>query len=153
MTTWASDAHWDGDPGHLIYAARVKRAAAVLYLDSDGVLQTDHVYQHHKRGVYIDQDRAPGRTLFEWAFHLEEALAAAPDVKLVLSTSWAQHPGFLKASQRLPESLQRRVIGATFHSRVHGANPWVLQWFRESPWPSGLGRCHTPQARGLGCGR
>jgi hypothetical protein len=121
----------DSDADHLIRTARVKRAVAVLYLDFDGVLHTEHVYYHHKRGIYIDQDRAPGRTLFEWTFHLEDALAAAPDVKLVLSTTWAQRPGFCKACQRLPESLRRRVIGATFHRRVHGANPWVLQSFRE----------------------
>lgn len=122
-----------GDYPVELFLARTKRAPAILYLDYDGVLQSEHVYQHRKRGIYIDQDKAPGRVLFEWAHHLVDALQAAPDVKVVLSTSWVRHPGFGRALRWLPAAVQARVIGSTFHKHVHGADPLVLDAFVKTP--------------------
>jgi hypothetical protein len=116
-----------------VYAARVKRARAVLYLDFDGVLHSEWVYQSPRRGIYIDQVKAPDRTLFEWAPHLVDALKLAPDVKVVLSTSWARHPGYGRAVKWLPAGIAERVIGATFHKRVHGRDPWMKQDFANTP--------------------
>ncbi|MBL0427768.1 hypothetical protein JI746_21860 [Ramlibacter alkalitolerans] len=115
-------------PAH--YLARTRRADAVVYIDFDGVVQHHAVYCTPKRGIHL---RAPGRSLFEWTPHLEELLRPYPEFKLVLSTSWARRPGFGKAKARLPSSLQARVIGSTFHRRVHGADAWVEQGFLLSP--------------------
>lgn len=123
---------WGDVPTELLLA-RTRRAAALLYLDFDGVLQSEHVYQHARRGIYIDQAKAPGRVLFEWSHYLVEALAAAPDVKVVLSTSWVVHPGYGRALKRLPAEVQQRVIGGTFHKRVHGGDPLLVQSFRQTP--------------------
>lgn len=86
----------------------------VCYCDYDGVVHDDAVYWSPKKGIHI---RTPGRTLFEWAYILEELLAPHPDVKIVLSTSWVRHKRFEFSKQQLPLGLQSRVIGATFHSR------------------------------------
>lgn len=117
------------DVSAIHHAARVKRASAVLYLDFDGVLHSDQVYVHPRRGIYIDQAKAPGRKLFEWTHHLEAALVKAPNVKVVLSTSWVRHQGFDRAKKWLPERLAERVIGGTYHNRVHGADPWMQHDF------------------------
>jgi hypothetical protein len=115
------------------YLQRTRRAEVVLYLDFDGVLHTEHVYRHPTRGIYIPQDLAPGRTLFEWASFLEGALAPYPDVKVVLSTSWVRVLRFKRALEYLPDGLRSRVIGATFHSQVHGATSIERQRFEELP--------------------
>lgn len=48
---------------------------------------------------------------------MEELLAPYPDVKIVLSTSWVRVKNFEFAKRQLPSSLQKRVVGATFHNR------------------------------------
>lgn len=91
----------------------------VLYLDFDGVLHHEEVWRHPKRGIYIPQHVAPGRTLFEWSFYLEQALAPFPSVRIVLSTSWVCERSFNFARKQLTPVLQQRVVGATFHRRLH----------------------------------
>lgn len=86
----------------------------VVYLDYDGVLHDDAVYWSRKEGIHI---RAPGATLFEWSYILEQLLAPHPDIRIVLSTSWVRVKSFDFAKKQLPPSLQERVIGATFHRR------------------------------------
>jgi hypothetical protein len=91
------------------------RDGLVLYLDFDGVMHHENVLWHPKRGPYL---HAPaGYELFQHADLLESLLEPYPDVKIVLSTSWALQYGVSGAAKRLPEGLQRRVIGGTFHSR------------------------------------
>lgn len=85
----------------------------VCYCDYDGVLHDDAVYWSRREGIYI---RTPGRTLFEWAYILEELLAPYHELKIVLSTSWVRHKRFGFAKKQLPLGLQSRVIGGTFHS-------------------------------------
>lgn len=92
---------------------------SVLYLDFDGVLHPDAVYRHPKRGIFLDAAQAPGRWLFEWADVLIEALEPYPQVRIVLSTSWVRVLGYSRARASLPQRLSERVVGATFHSRVH----------------------------------
>ncbi len=104
----------------------------VLYLDFDGVLHHEAVYVSPKRGIYIDPKVAPGAMLFEWAPLLIEALDPHPEVRIVLSTSWCRQPGYSRAKQRLPFPLRERVIGGTFHRRVHGADQWGRQTFAET---------------------
>lgn len=89
----------------------------VLYLDLDGVCHHEAVYRHPRRGIYVHQGEAPGRSLFEWAGHLEDALAPYPHVRIVLSTSWVRALGFSRTVKRLPMSLRERVVGATYHRR------------------------------------
>jgi hypothetical protein len=87
----------------------------ILYLDFDGVLHPDEVYIVEGKVVL----RAEG-TLFMWADRLAEALADRPGVRVVLSTSWVREVGFIKAKAALPEAIQKRVIGSTFHTSMAG---------------------------------
>lgn len=84
----------------------------VCYLDYDGCLHHCNVRWSKQRGLFLE---APGRySLFQHVRILEELLAPYPAVRVVLSTSWAQKLGLKAAVHYLPESLQRRVIGATY---------------------------------------
>lgn len=96
----------------------------VLYLDFDGVLHHDAVYRTPGRGIYIDQVQAPGRTLFEWAGHLEVLLEPYPLASIVLSTTWVKSLRYSRVVKHLPDSLSRRVIGATYHSHYSDISPW-----------------------------
>lgn len=88
----------------------------LLYLDFDGVLHHENVLWHPKRGAYLVAP--PGYRLFQHVRLLEQLLAPYPDIRIVLSTSWARVYGCTAAAKRLPPSLGSRVIGATFHSRM-----------------------------------
>lgn len=83
----------------------------ILYLDFDGVLHDERVYFHPRRGIYV---ATPGRVLFEWMPILERLLAPYPDVRIVLSTSWARVRSVSFVKKNLSPALQERVIGTTF---------------------------------------
>lgn len=83
----------------------------ILFLDFDGVLHPDAVYLERGRPVL----RAAGE-LFMWSRYLVDALANAPHVRIVLSTSWARELRFARARDYLPAELRAKVIGATWHS-------------------------------------
>ncbi|MDI4635944.1 hypothetical protein J7U46_23020 [Pelomonas sp. V22] len=110
----------------------LKSGELVLYLDFDGVVHHEAVYQN-RRGIYVDQAKAPGRTLFEWADILVQLLQPYPEVRLVLSSSWCRRPGYSRAIKRLPAELQVRFIGGTFHRRTNGANPGAELEFASLP--------------------
>lgn len=86
--------------------------APTIFLDFDGVLHPDDVYRIRGE-IVLMRDGLP---LFAWSPLLVEALEPHPDVRIVLSTSWVRVVGFDKAHERLPIELQRRVVGATWHS-------------------------------------
>lgn len=90
----------------------------VLMLDYDGVLHPDSVYLIHKRGPTLVN--APGHRLFENCGLLDEVLAPYPQLRIVLSTSWVRRyrGSVRRVARRLTPSLQARVIGATYHSRM-----------------------------------
>lgn len=90
----------------------------VLYLDYDGVLHPDEVYRVGDKIVL----RMDGFALFEWCSILEMLLAPYPELQIVLSSSWVRVLGFDDALARLPEGIQRRVVGATW--RLHGPRRW-----------------------------
>lgn len=92
----------------------------LLYLDFDGVLHPDAAYRT-KYGITLKN--YPGHTLFENSELLVDALAPYPEVKIVLSTSWVKELGFNNARKRLSHELARRVIGATWHTRMD-ARQW-----------------------------
>lgn len=85
----------------------------ILFLDFDGVLHPDAVYLT-KRGVEL---RAEGG-LFMWSSLLSDALANHPDIRIVLSTSWARQISYDHARKALPLPLRSCVIGATWHSAM-----------------------------------
>ena len=85
----------------------------ILFLDFDGVLHPDAVYLERGRPVL----RAEGE-LFMWAGLLADALAGNPNLRIVLSTSWARELRFVRARDYLPAELRSRVIGATWHSAM-----------------------------------
>jgi hypothetical protein len=86
-----------------------------LYLDFDGVLHHENVRVSNKQGPYL---QAPERyRLFQHAELLASLLEPYPDLLIVLSTSWAMRYGVATAAAQLPEALQDRVIGGTFHSK------------------------------------
>ena len=116
-----------------IPASPSRSADVVLYLDLDGVVHHEAVLWHPRKGIYMSPYQAAGHALFEWLPHLEEVLAPFPSVALVLSSTWCIRPGYSKTLRLLPESLRMRFIGGTFHKRVHGADPWTLASFRNSP--------------------
>lgn len=94
------------------------RGAKVLYLDYDGVLHHEDVWRHPRRGLYFGAEGA-GHTLFENAGLLAQLLAPYPDVFIVLSTSWVRSLRYSHAASKLPDVVRRRVIGATFHTRMN----------------------------------
>lgn len=87
----------------------------VLYLDFDGVLHPDAVYNNQGRFEL----RAAGHELFEAAPLLEQLLAPYPAIQLVLSTSWVRILGLEAARAQLPNGLAARVVGSTWHPAFH----------------------------------
>jgi hypothetical protein len=87
----------------------------LLYLDYDGVLHPQDVYRHPKRGIHL-AGKYEGHTLFEHAELLADELEPYPRARIVLSTSWVRVLRYRRALSYLPERLQARVVGATFHS-------------------------------------
>jgi HAD domain in Swiss Army Knife RNA repair proteins len=92
------------------------RNEVVLYLDYDGVLHHENVYWSKKKGAYIEADG--DFRLFQHILLLEQLLEPHPDVKIVLSTSWARVRGFNRAKACLSPALKARVIGSTWHSSM-----------------------------------
>ena len=99
----------------------------VLFLDYDGVLHPDEVFLERGKPVL----RARGE-LFMWTPLLEAALVGYPEVRIVLSTSWARELRFARARDCLPEGLRSRVVGATWHSgmeRIDGVSLERATWW------------------------
>lgn len=87
----------------------------ILFLDFDGVLHPHEVYLYHGRGIVLEA--GPEHQLFEHAELLASLLEPFPEVRIVLSTSWcATMRRFDAVRARLPAALQKRVMGATWHS-------------------------------------
>lgn len=87
------------------------RGGPVCYMDFDGCIHHCNVRWSEDRGPFLE---APERyRLFQHVQLLEELLAPYPEVRLVLSTSWAQKLGLKEAVRYLPESLRARVVGVT----------------------------------------
>lgn len=80
-----------------------------LYLDFDGVLHPDNVYNTRGRPELME----PGE-LFQHAPILEEALSYHPEVKIVLSTSWVGVFGYEDTLAYLPHKIRWRVVGHTW---------------------------------------
>lgn len=87
----------------------------LLYLDYDGVLHPEDVYRHPKKGIYL-AGKYERHALFEHAELLADELQPYPKVGIVLSTSWVRLLRYRRALSYLPERLQVRVLGATYHS-------------------------------------
>jgi len=94
----------------------------ILFLDFDGVLHPDSAYWHPGYGIVFNATELPDEykyaNLFCYADSLAAALEGFPQVQIILSTSWVPTIGYSRSRARLPDSLRRRVIGATYHS-VH----------------------------------
>lgn len=114
-------------------AGPIVKADDVLYLDFDGVLHHEAVYVDGQGQPYMHPEFAEGHRLFEWVHHLDELLAPYPDMKIVLSTTWAVQLGFEVARSRLPESLRKRVIGCTYMPAVHGVTREQKADFNATP--------------------
>jgi HAD domain in Swiss Army Knife RNA repair proteins len=92
----------------------------VLYLDFDGVL---HPYP-------MDELEIPEDILFQFVPLLEAMLEPFPQVKIVLSTTWAKNKTGPGALLYLPPGLQCRVIGATWdqETRLYRVPVEGRQW-------------------------
>ena len=141
----------------------------ILFLDYDGVLHPDEVYLLRGKGVVLQCD---GRSLFEWAELLADILEPHQDVRIVLSTSWCHALSFKEAKERLPERLQARVKGSTWHSHRnkyewntltrfqqiigyvnrHNVQSWIAIDNDDHGWPDLKRDClvHTDDFGGLG---
>lgn len=85
----------------------------IIFLDFDGVLHPDETFLLKGRPTL----KADG-TLFMWVPLLVDVLADFPEVKIVLSTSWARELSYTRACRWLPVPLRHRVIGSTWHSAM-----------------------------------
>lgn len=90
----------------------------IIYLDFDGVLHPDAVYNPPNKGLEL---RGPGE-LFMHADILIDALEPYPEAKIVLSTSWVRALGFDRTVEKMPEKLAERVTGATWHNKLRQDN-------------------------------
>lgn len=94
--------------------------ANILFLDFDGVL-------HHSNVVIgIGTDSTPvmkerEHELFQFAGILEKIVNehASESLKIVLSTAWVRVKGYDYACAQLPQSIQSRLVGATFDPQRH----------------------------------
>lgn len=87
----------------------------ILFLDFDGVLHPDAVYQLTNRPLEL---RASGALMMH-APVLEYILDEHDPqgfVRIILSTSWVRFLGFSKTLKKMTPGLRRRVDGATWHS-------------------------------------
>jgi len=105
----------------------------VIYLDFDGVLHSHAVYVSRKQGIHfgaeaLEHGQRTGHVhrLFEHCALLESLLELYPQVRIVLSTTWAQK-GYTQARNQLSPSLKDRCIGATYHRNMN------LYRFRQEP--------------------
>jgi hypothetical protein len=108
-----------GLPGEALYVPPPRRVGGrVLFLDYDACLHPGSVYLHPKHGPMLWD--TPGHELFEHASLLDSVLAPYPELRIVLSTSWVRRyrGSIARVARRLTPSLQARVIGATYHSRM-----------------------------------
>jgi hypothetical protein len=110
-----------------------------LYLDYDGVLHPDPVYLTDRGEPEL---RHMTGHLFMYQDRLAEALAPHPDVRIILSTTWAVRLGLERAKSYLREDLRSRVIGQSgplrmrqqqtrareveMHVREHLPDRWVI---------------------------
>ncbi|WP_092003208.1 HAD domain-containing protein [Paraburkholderia lycopersici] len=109
-----------GLPGESLYIPAPRWTGGyALFLDFDGCLHPHQVFEKPGSGPFLVG--FPGHKLFENAALLEELLLPYPDLRIVLSTSWVRrYRGSLRRTSRwLPPGLRARVVGATFHSRMH----------------------------------
>jgi hypothetical protein len=95
----------------------------VLYLDFDGTVHPGEVWYERASGEV--RLKAPGHELFESLPVLEAAITKYPTLQIVLSTSWLLIFGVEKTRAFLPESLQHRVIGATYDPQSPEAWRWA----------------------------
>lgn len=96
----------------------------IVFLDFDGVLHPEDVRLIQGRIVLMPD----GHNLFEHADLLAEHLAPRDDIDIVLSTTWVMRKSFDFAKSRLPEALQRKVIGATYHSSM-ASDAWGISGY------------------------
>ncbi|WP_316150580.1 HAD domain-containing protein [Cupriavidus sp. BIC8F] len=82
----------------------------ILFLAYDGCLHPDGV--HHVNGE--PEIRVQGHVLFEYAELLARLLEPYPELRIVLTTSWARVYGLEGAQAFLPAALQNRVVGTTY---------------------------------------
>jgi Swiss Army Knife RNA repair-like protein len=136
MNAWLSVAMLTGLPGPTLYVPPPRRTGGrVLFLDLDGCLHPDAVYEKRGSGPFLYG--YPDHRLFEYAALLEEVLAPHPKVRVVLSTSWVRRyrGSIARVTRGLTPALRARVVGRTYHSRMDQAEfasaPRGMQIWRE----------------------
>ncbi|WP_309297524.1 HAD domain-containing protein [Caballeronia novacaledonica] len=94
------------------------RGGKVVFLDFDGCTHPSEVYWRPGIGPFLFN--CPGHTLFENVPVIEHELAPYPEVRIVLSTSWVvrYHGSLRRLAAKLGPLLCKRVVGATYHSRM-----------------------------------
>lgn len=98
--------------------------APILYLDYDGVLHPPDVRAtaaEPLRPRVYEKGQPTDRLLFEHASLLVTILAAFPEVRISLATSWVRTLGYEFAVQQLPPALRTRVVGTIWQG-------WMLKF-------------------------
>lgn len=87
----------------------------IIFLDFDGVLHPDAVYQSSNKPLEL---RAEGALMMH-SLVLEAILDEYDPnrrISIILSTSWVRFLGFSKTLKKMTPGLRSRVDGATWHS-------------------------------------
>ncbi|WP_273146055.1 HAD domain-containing protein [Ferrovum myxofaciens] len=129
------------------------------------------VLRRNFRRFQLTSPECDGHALFEHADALVEILEPHPRVSIVLSTSWVSVLGFDRAKGYLPQALQKRVRGATYHSTFkswwdsatrhqqiagyvmrHRLTDWIAVDDNDVGWPEEKRHhlVHTDEQSGLG---
>jgi hypothetical protein len=86
----------------------------VIYFDYNHVVRCGFLWYQKPPSLRLE---TPAQTPVQSAPILVRLLYPYPDLKIVLSTSWETELGFGRARGYLPQALQQRVVGATFHKQ------------------------------------
>ncbi|MCY1210453.1 hypothetical protein D9M68_134640 [compost metagenome] len=86
-------------------------AMATLYLGFEGVLHPSDVTFREGKWPRL---RAAGHEFFENGPHLVQVLASCPNTRIILHSWWVPRFGYWESVRLLPQTVQSRVIGATW---------------------------------------
>ena len=125
----------------------------VLYLDFDGILHPADVRVTREEPMLpriYEQGQPTDKPLFQHQVLLEILLRPYPELRIILSTSWARTFGYEFAVNQLMPELRERVIGAAMtpapvrwgsidiDAEARGLERWIALDDDRDGWPDEL---------------